>query len=230
MLSSTHRTNLKAARLTALAVTCAATVALSACSGQQVSTSSTAPASNTPSSQAPTSDATTTSSPATASSEATTSDAAKTSDAPGSAAPVKKPLDYVVKDDVLGNTIAFTSVVRNFPVPDKFESLKKDGELVLVEVDAKAGSKFSGGVQGGWKLLTADGSVGNATTIADKEMTAAGYMPFDAPSRGGSAKGWVAFQVNQKADSFRLSYKRSAATVIGSDQVIPAKTWEFALK
>lgn len=135
----------------------------------------------------------------------------------------------MVKDDVLGNTIAFTAMVRNFPVPEKFESLKQDGELVLVEIDATAGKKFSGGVQGGWKLTTADGSLGNATSIADKEMAAAGYPPFDAPSRGESAKGWVAFQVNDKADSYRLVYKRSAATVIGSDQVIPAKTWEFPL-
>lgn len=210
MLSPTNGTNRTATRLTALAVTCAASVALSACSGQRVSTSSAALVATAPSS------------------EATTSDAVKPSGAAGSAAPVRKPLNYVVKDDVLGNTIAFTSVVRSFPVPDTFEALQEDGELVLVEIDAKAGSPFSGGVQGGWTLVT-EGSVAPVTTIVDEAMTAAGYTPFNPPSSGRSAKGWVAFQVNQKAAGYRLVYTRSAATVIGSGEVIPARTWEFPL-
>lgn len=138
-------------------------------------------------------------------------------------------ISYVVEDKVLGNTIAFTSVVRDFPVPDDFSSLKEDGEIVLVQIDAQAGEKFSGGIQGGWGLTTPDGDPGNSTTIVDTEMAAAGYEPLDPPSRGESAKGWVAFQVNDRADTYTLGYKRMAASIIGSDQTIPTKTWEFPL-
>lgn len=134
-----------------------------------------------------------------------------------------------MEDEVLGDTIAFTGVVRNFPVLDDFPSLKESGELVLIEIDAQAGDEYSGGVQGGWKLTTPDGGPGPSTGIADSEMAAAGFEPFDPPSRGESAKGWVAFQINEKADTYTLEYQRSAASVIGSDEVIPEKTWTFPL-
>lgn len=208
-------------RLGTVAAACAASLALAACSGGDATSDVTAPSPSASSSSGGDE-----SSPPTTP-EATPSETDSTPAEPAASTQTK--ISHVVKDDVLGNTITFASVVRDFPVPDDFPSLQEDGEIVLVQVDAQAGEKFSGGVQGGWGLTTPDGAPGNSTTIVDTEMAAAGYEPFDPPSRGESSKGWVAFQVNDRADTYTLEYKRSAANVIGSDKTIPAKTWEFPL-
>ncbi len=100
---------------------------------------------------------------------------------------------------------------------------------MLVQIDATAGDKYSGGIHGGWRLKTPDGASGPATSIVDAEMAAAGFSPFEELSSGESGTGWVAFQVNKKADSYTLEYKRLAANVIGSEETIPAKIWSFPL-
>lgn len=148
---------------------------------------------------------------------------------PAPSAPEKVELKEAFTDDELGHSIKVTGLVRDFPVPDDFESLRESGELVLIEVDVTAGSKYSGGFYGGFEITSPDGTVNSETGIADDEMDAAGFTPFEDVSRAESGTGWFAFQVNTKTDNYTLMYERPAATVIGSDKVIPAKTWEFPL-
>ncbi|WP_203337575.1 hypothetical protein [Nocardioides limicola] len=148
---------------------------------------------------------------------------------PEAGAPEKVELSEAFEDEELGHSFTITGLVRNFPVPDNFTSLRESGELVLVEVDVTAGSEFSGGVQGGFKITSPDGTANSATTIAADAMEAAGFTPFTGVSRGESGIGWIAFQVNTKADTYTLNYERREASVIGQDRVIPAKVWEFPL-
>lgn len=161
--------------------------------------------------------------------ESTESSESSTSGGASSAESEATPVSQTITDDVMGHTIKVTQLVRNFPVPDKNESLKETGEIVLVEVDITTGTQYSGGVQGGFKLKSADGQTNAHTTAFKDEVTAAGYTPFDGVSKGETAKTWLAFQVNKKSDSYSLVYKRSAAKVIGTDEVIPEQEWEVPL-
>lgn len=137
------------------------------------------------------------------------------------------PVTITIVDDVLGDTISVTQMVRDFQPTDSGTAVVEDGgEFVLLELDLAAGDQFSGGIQGGWKLLTADGELaGSATTILDEDMEAAGFTPLETPSSGEAAKGWVAFQVNTRADAYQFEYKRGAAKVIGQDTEIPEQIW-----
>jgi len=137
------------------------------------------------------------------------------------------PVSVTIVDDVLGDTISVTQMVRDFASSDAGAAvIEGGGEFVLLELDLAAGDQFSGGIQGGWKLLTEDGELaGSATTILDEEMAAAGFTPLDAPSSGETATGWVAFQVNTRSDAYTFEYKRQAATVIGQDTEIPEQVW-----
>lgn len=137
------------------------------------------------------------------------------------------PVTITIVDDVLGDTISVTQLVRDFQPTDNGSAVVEDGgEFVLLELDLTAGDQFSGGIQGGWKLLTADGELaGSATTIVDEDMEAAGFTPLDNPSSGEAAKGWVAFQINTRADAYQFEYKRGAAKVIGQDTEIPEQIW-----
>ncbi|MGL5929118.1 MAG: hypothetical protein ACRCY8_09290 [Dermatophilaceae bacterium] len=141
----------------------------------------------------------------------------------------KKPYAQRVVDDVMGHRIEFTGVVRGFSSKEFTNVTEDGGEFVLVQVKATAGEKYSGGVNGGWKLESPDGSANPSTSIVEADMKAAGYEPFERLSRGESGTGWVAFQVNSASPSYTLVYTRQAAKVIGSDTTIPAKTWEFPL-
>lgn len=148
---------------------------------------------------------------------------------PAASAPEKMELTEAFTDEELGHSIKITGLVRDFPAPADFESLRESGELVLIELDVTAGSEYSGGVHGGFKVISPDGTTNNATTIANDEMGTAGFTPFEGVNRAESGTGWIAFQVNTKADTYTLTYERPQATVIGQDKVIPAKTWEFQL-
>lgn len=137
------------------------------------------------------------------------------------------PVSITITDDVLGDTISVTQMIRDFAPTDAGSAVVEDGgEFVVLELDLVAGDQFSGGIQGGWKLLTADGELaGSATTILDDDLEAAGLTPLDTPSSGEAAKGWVAFQVNTRADAYQFEYKRGAAKVIGQDTEIPEQIW-----
>lgn len=133
-----------------------------------------------------------------------------------------------VEDPELGNTVEVTKIVRDFASEDFANIAEDGGEIVLVEIDAKAGDEFSGGVNGPFKLR-ADGTDSSSTSIVDDELEAAGMTPFDGPSRGEEATGWLAFQVNTRADSYDFVYTRLAAKVIGSDKTFPKEEWTIEL-
>ncbi|GAA1240177.1 hypothetical protein GCM10009633_11480 [Janibacter melonis] len=133
-----------------------------------------------------------------------------------------------VEDPELGNTVEVTKIVRDFASEDFANIAEDGGEIVLVEIDAKAGDEFSGGVNGPF-TLRADGTDSSSTSIVDDELEAAGMTPFDGPSRGEEATGWLAFQVNTRADSYEFVYTRLAAKVIGSDKTFPKEEWTIEL-
>jgi hypothetical protein len=149
---------------------------------------------------------------------------------PPAAEQTKLAVDQTIQDDVLGDTIKVTGLVRDFQAPSRTNIPDGGGEWVLLELDTKAGDKFTGGVQGGFTLYQTDGELAGSTTgIIDDDMTAAGFTPWETASAGEQTKGWVAFQVNNRADAYQLQYKRLAASVIGGGKPIPEKIWKVEL-
>lgn len=139
-------------------------------------------------------------------------------------------VDETITDDVMGHTIKVMKVIRDFDAPENRNIPERGGEWVLVEVDTTAGDKYSGGIQGGFRLVDADGELaGPATTILDDAMTEAGLTPWEGVSAGEQGTGWIAFQVNNRSDAYQLEYKRMAASVIGSDEQIDEQIWTVAL-
>jgi len=189
-----------------VAVSAAALLSLSACGGSDGSTDESSSAES--------------SAPATPVEETTDAPAASQSEID---------VDETIKDDVLGNTIKITGLIRDFESPSHANIPEGGGEWVLVELDVKAGEKFSGGVQGGFSLYTADGELaGSATSILDDDMKAADLTPWQTASSGEQTKGWQAFQVNTRSDAYQVQYKRLAASVIGGDP-IPEKIFTVDL-
>jgi hypothetical protein len=130
--------------------------------------------------------------------------------------------------------VTVLGLVRNFPVPPRYAVGFDGAELDLVQMTIKAGSKFSTGFPlSGLVLITADGQEGPENTdLVTEQMNAAGYQPLPAggPDTGQSATGWVAFKAEQAGSpTLTLRYKRGAASVIGSSQQIPAKTFDIPL-
>ncbi|RLV56485.1 DUF4352 domain-containing protein [Aeromicrobium phragmitis] len=139
-------------------------------------------------------------------------------------------VDETITDDVMGHTITVMKLIRDFDAPDNRNIPERGGEWVLVEVDTQAGDKFSGGIQGGFRLVDADGNLaGPATTILDNAMAEAGLTPWEGVSAGEQGTGWIAFQVNNRSDAYQLEYKRGAASVIGSDEQIDEQIWTVDL-
>lgn len=135
------------------------------------------------------------------------------------------PYDQGLVDDVMGHEVRFTGLVRDFPAPATMEDF--DGEILLVRVEATAGETYSGMVDGPFRLTSPDGRANARTNIADEDLAAAGYPPYEAPRSGESATGWISFQANTRSDTYTLEYERFAASVIGSDETIEQKIWEF---
>lgn len=149
--------------------------------------------------------------------------------APAGEAGTPVAVDETITDDVMGDTITITHVMKGFPSTE-FPAIAEDGgEFVLVEVAVTAGDLYSGGVQGGFSLLSDGETAGAATTILDGELAAAGMTPFDGVDGGETGAGWVVFQVNVAKDSYELNYTRSAATIIGSDDTIEEQVWTVPL-
>jgi len=159
------------------------------------------------------------------SAEATTE---ATTEAPA-ASQKKIAIDETIKDDVMGHVIKVTGLVRDFSSADHANITEDGGEWVLVEVDVTAGEKYSGGVQGGFKLTSSGELAGPATGLIDDELKAAGFTPWETASAGEHTKGWIAFQVNSRFDAYQLEYKRGAASVIGGGDPIDEKIWKIDL-
>lgn len=160
--------------------------------------------------------------------ETTSSDDASAPAAGGEAgSPVA--VGETITDDVLGDTITIVQAIEGFPSTEFANITEDGGEFVLVEVEVTAGDLYSGGVQGGFKLLSEGETAGSATGIIDDEIEAAGMTPFDGVDGGETGSGWVVFQVNSAKESYELTYTRMAASVIGSDETIPEQVWTIAL-
>ncbi|MGH3429002.1 MAG: hypothetical protein ACRDQZ_15800 [Mycobacteriales bacterium] len=142
-------------------------------------------------------------------------------------------MNQTIKDDQLGDIIKALSVVRNFPIPDKYPAIKGSKELVLVKFNLNVGTKYADVLSGDdFKLVSDGGSENFGTTIVDNEMKAAGYQPLPAGGvhAGQTATGWAAFTVTPLGSrTLTLRYTRLAATVIGSHESIPEKTFEVPL-
>ena len=126
---------------------------------------------------------------------------------------VSKVETETIKDDALGHTINATRIVRNFPFPASMSGAEEggDAELVLVHVEAKAGKDFVALTDGDFRLSTEKGDPEGAvsTTMAETEMTDAGYKPFAQVDQGKSGRGWIAFILEGATDGpLFLSYKR----------------------
>lgn len=163
----------------------------------------------------------------TATEEPTETEDPSATEAPaGSSAPA--PLEGKIEDKEFGDVVTLKQVVRNFESTTLPAIAEDGGEFVLIEFEAALGEKFSGGLKGTFKLNGPDGT-GSQTTAIDTDMEAAGYTPFEAPEAGETASGWLAFQVNSASDSYTLTYDRMGADVIGSDDYIEPKTWDFTV-
>lgn len=193
-------------RLPIAAVSAALLLSLSACGGSDGSDDDTAPAETTSSAPAP----------------------EETTEAPA-AEQTEIAVDQTITDPEYDNVIKITGLVRDFTAPSKPNIPDGGGEWVLVELDTTAGDKFSGGIQGGFTLYTGEELGGTTTGIIDDDMAAAGFTPWETASSGEQTKGWVAFQVNTRQDTYQLKYKRLAAKIIGQDKEIPEKIFSVDL-
>lgn len=173
------------------------------------------------------------STPSSAASSASTDDTMPSTDVSTSSAPAgptKIAVNGGFTDDVLGDSAKITALVRDFPATSNTTIAEGGGEWVLVEIDAKAGTKYTGGFRGPFALLDASGNVvGSPTTVIDADVKAAGYTPFVEADSGKESKGWIVFQVNNRQDSYTFRYKRQAASVIGGGDPIPEKIYTVEL-
>ena len=215
----------------AIAATLVGLGALTACGGGDKE-STTEPTTQSPEAEESTTEAEETSESATEETsepeESTSSDDAS-DPAPSGEAGTPVAVGETITDDVLGDTITIVQVIKGFPSTEYANITEDGGEFVLVEVDVTAGDLYSGGVQGGFKLLSGGETAGSSTGIIDDELEAAGMTPFDGVSSGEAATGWVVFQVNSVKPSYELTYTRMAANVIGSDETIPEQVWTIPL-
>ena len=142
---------------------------------------------------------------------------------------VEKVEAKTITDDAFGHTVKATKVVRNFPLPSTMSGVEKGTEFVLVHVTARAGKKYVPLSDGDFRLSTTKdprkGVV--ATTMAETEMSDAGYPPFGEVAQGKRGAGWLAFLVEDATDGpLYLSYKRLAF----DNGNIPEKTITVPLK
>lgn len=215
----------------AVAATLVGLGALTACGGGDEE-STTEPTTQSPEAEESTTEAEKTSESATEETsepeESTSSDDAS-APAPSGEAGTPVTVGETITDDVLGDTITIVQVIKGFPSTEFANIAEDGGEFVLVEVDVTAGDLYSGGVQGGFKLLSGGETAGSSTGIIDDELEAAGMTPFDGVDGGETGSGWVVFQVNSVKPSYELTYTRMAASVIGSDETIPEQVWTIPL-
>lgn len=130
-----------------------------------------------------------------------------------------------LKDPDMGDTIQVISAVRDFASTEEADLIADGGEVVLLQVKVKPGKEFGGRVSDGNFEISWDKGAdfwSSDTRLMTEEMEAAKRTPFEEIARrdGGEATGWIAFQVDEKADTYLVSYTRDGAKVIGSDKTI----------
>lgn len=151
--------------------------------------------------------------------EATTEDSAPAADA------TEVEVGETLEDPDMGDTIEVMSAIRDFPSEEQAEVIEEGGEVVLVQVKLTPGEEYGGRLSQDNFEISWDGEDfwNPKTRLIEEEMDAAGYAPVEDLSRrdGGDSTGWVAFFVEEKADTYQLDYTRRGATVIGSEEEIP---------
>lgn len=139
-----------------------------------------------------------------------------------------------LEDPDMGDTIEVLSAVRDFPSEEQADLIADGGEVVLLEVSVSPGEEYGGLVSmGNFEISWDDGADfwNNKTRMVEDELEAADYPVFEDVSRrdGGEHTGWIAFLADERADSYQMSYSRSGAEVIGSDEVIDPFEAEFEI-
>lgn len=135
-------------------------------------------------------------------------------------------LGETLKDPDMGDTIEVISAVRDFPSKEEADLIADGGEVVLLQVKVTPGKEFGGRLsEGNFEISWDQGADFNSsdTRLMTEEMSAAGRTPLEDIARrdGGEHTGWIAFQIDEKADTYVIEYLRDGAKVIGSDKEIP---------
>lgn len=141
----------------------------------------------------------------------------------GAEAEVK--IGKTLEDPEMGDTIEVISAVRDFPSTEEADLIAEGGEVVLVQVKIAPGKEYGGRVsEGNFEISWDKGAdfESSDTRLMTEEMTAAKRTPLEDVQRrdGGEHTGWIAFQVDEKADTYLIEYTRDGAKVIGSDKTI----------
>jgi len=141
----------------------------------------------------------------------------------GAEAEVK--IGKTLKDPDMGDTIEIISAVRDFQSTEEAELIAEGGEIVLLQIKVKPGKEYGGLIQDGNFEISWDNGADFWSPDTDEvatELTAAKRTPFEDVSRrdGGEHTGWIAFEVDEKADTYLVEYVRDGAKVIGSDKTI----------
>ncbi|MGO1769429.1 MAG: transcriptional regulator [Microbacterium sp.] len=142
-------------------------------------------------------------------------------------------LGETIDDPDLGDSIEIVSAIRDFPSEEEQELIADGGEVVLLQLSVVPGEEYGGTVSAGDFSISWDEGAdywGNKTRMVEEEMTDAGFEPTDGfPRRDGEGTGWIAFLADERSDSYLVQYERGPASVIGSDEEIPAFTTEFEI-
>lgn len=161
---------------------------------------------------------------------------AEEDDAPAESAgeAVEIPLDVTFSDPDMGDEISILGAVRGFPSEENADVYEDGGEIVLVEVEVAPGDEFGGAISvGAFAISWDDGADfwNNDTRHVEEEMAEAGYPALEDVRRmdGETGTGWVAFFVDEVADTYIVEYERRAASVIGSDEEIDAFVETFEI-
>lgn len=138
---------------------------------------------------------------------------------------VEVKIGKTIKDPDMGDSIEVISAVRDFQSEEGAETVAEGGEIVLLQVKVKPGTEYGGLIQDGNFQISWDKGADFWTPDTDDvatELTAAKRTPFEDVSRrdGGEHTGWIAFEVDEKADTYVVEYERAGAKVIGSDKTI----------
>lgn len=141
----------------------------------------------------------------------------------GAEAEVK--IGTTLEDPDMGDKIEIISAVRDFPSTEEADLIAEGGEVVLVQVKIAPGKEYGGRVsEGNFEISWDKGAdfESSDTRLMTEEMTAAKRTPLEDVSRrdGGEHTGWIAFEVDEKADTYLVEYVRDGAKVIGSDETI----------
>jgi hypothetical protein len=198
------RTTVRTARLAAAGVSLGLALTLTGCGSEDTKA------------DADTAAETETSAPA---SESASSSAAPAGDE------VEVKIGKTFKDPDMGDTVEVISAVRDFQSTEEADLIAEGGEVVLLQVKVAPGKEFGGLIQDGNFQISWDKGTDFWSPDTDEvaaELTAAKRAPFEDVSRrdGGEHTGWIAFEVDEKADTYVVEYERSGAKVIGSDKTI----------